>query len=48
LDDPAVKEKLKGIGGDPLPMSPSQFGAFVKKEIDINATLVKASGVQIN
>ena len=48
LEDPAVKEKLKGIGGDPLPMSPSQFGAFVKKEIDINATLVKASGVQIN
>ena len=48
LEDPAVKEKLKGIGGDPLPMSPSQFGAFVKKEIDINAMLVKASGVQIN
>ncbi len=29
-------------------MSPAQFGAFVKKEIDVNATLVKASGVQIN
>ena len=48
MQDPAVKEKLKGIGGDPLPMSPSQFGAFVKKEIDVNAMLVKASGVQIN
>ena len=31
LQDPAVKEKLNGIGGDPLPMSPSQFGAFVKQ-----------------
>ncbi len=48
LQDPAVKAKLAGIGGDPLPMSPSEFAAFVKKEIDVNATLVKASGVQIN
>lgn len=48
LQDPGVKAKLAVIGGDPLPMSPSQFEAFVKKEIDVNAVLVKASGVQIN
>ena len=48
LQDPAVKAKLAGIGGDPLPMKPEQFTAFVKKEIDINAMLVKASGVKIN
>ena len=48
LDDPAVKEKLKGIGAYPLLMSPEEFGTFVKKEVDINATLVKASGVKIN
>ena len=36
------------IGGDPMQMKPAEFDAFVQKEIDINATLVKASGVQIN
>ena len=29
-------------------MKPAEFDAFVGKEIDVNATLVKASGVQIN
>jgi tripartite-type tricarboxylate transporter receptor subunit TctC len=48
MKEPAVVEKLKSIGADPLPMSPAQFGTFVKKEVDINATLVKASGVKIN
>ncbi len=48
LQNPAVKEKLARVGGDPLPMNPGQFDAFVKKEIDVNATLVKASGVKIN
>ena len=29
-------------------MKPAEFDAFVSKEIDVNAALVKASGVQIN
>ena len=45
---PAVKQKLANVGGDPLPMKPAEFDAFLKKEIDINAELVKASGVKIN
>jgi len=48
LQNPAVKAKLTTIGADPLPMAPAAFDAFVKKEIDVNGTLVKASGVQIN
>jgi tripartite-type tricarboxylate transporter receptor subunit TctC len=48
LQHPTVKEKLAGIGGDPLPMKPAEFEAFVSKEIDINAELVKAAKVQIN
>jgi tripartite-type tricarboxylate transporter receptor subunit TctC len=48
LQNPAVKEKLEKLGGDPLPMKPAEFDAFVKKEIDVNGTLVKASGVKIN
>ena len=48
MQNPAVKEKLASIGGDPLPMKPAEFEAFVSKEIDINAELVKAAKVQIN
>ncbi|HXF89728.1 MAG TPA: tripartite tricarboxylate transporter substrate binding protein [Xanthobacteraceae bacterium] len=43
-----VREKLKNVGGDPMPMSSTEFTAFVNKEIDINAALVKAAGVKIN
>lgn len=43
----SVKEKLKNTG-DPMPMTPAEFTAFVNKEIDINAELVKATGVKIN
>jgi tripartite-type tricarboxylate transporter receptor subunit TctC len=48
LDNPAVKTKLANVGGDPLPMSSSQFEAFVKKEIEVNGALVKAAGVKVN
>jgi tripartite-type tricarboxylate transporter receptor subunit TctC len=48
LELPAVKEKLAHAGGQPLPMKPAEFDAFIQKEIDVNAELVKASGVKIN
>ena len=48
LQNPAVKQKLANVGGDPMPMTPAEFDGFVLKEIEINGTLVKASGVQIN
>lgn len=48
LQNPATQQKLGNVGGDPLPMKPADFDAFVHKEIDINAALVKAAGVQIN
>ena len=48
LNDPAVKEKLAKAGGDPLPMKPAEFDAFVKTEIDVNAVLVKAAKIQPN
>lgn len=48
LKTPAVIEKLKNVGGDPLPMTPAEFTTFVNNEIDVNAELVKAAGVKIN
>jgi tripartite-type tricarboxylate transporter receptor subunit TctC len=48
LADPAVKTRLATLGADPLPMTPKEFDAFVEKEIEINAAVVKAAGVKIN
>ncbi len=48
LQEPAVKEKLANVGGDPLPMKPTEFDAFTRKEIDVNAALVKAANIKVN
>jgi tripartite-type tricarboxylate transporter receptor subunit TctC len=49
LQMPAVKAKLEAnAGGEPMPMTPAEFDAFVKKEIDVNAALVKAAGIEVN
>ena len=48
LQQPAVKEKLANVGGDPLPMKPTEFDAFTRKEIDVNAALVKAANIKVN
>jgi tripartite-type tricarboxylate transporter receptor subunit TctC len=48
LKNPAVIARLDKVGAEPMPMSPKEFDAFVRKEIDINATLVKAAGIEIN
>jgi tripartite-type tricarboxylate transporter receptor subunit TctC len=48
LADPGVKERLAKIGADPMPMPVAEFEKFVQREIDINAELVKATGVKVN
>jgi tripartite-type tricarboxylate transporter receptor subunit TctC len=48
LQDAGVKERLARLGADPMTMPPAEFDAFVKKEIDLNAELVKAAGVKVN
>ena len=48
LKNPAVIARLDKVGAEPMPMSPAAFDQFVRKEIDINATLVKAAGIEIN
>ena len=45
--DPAVKEKLANLGGQPMPMTPTQFDQYVRKEIQQNAALVKTIGIKL-
>jgi tripartite-type tricarboxylate transporter receptor subunit TctC len=44
---PAVKQKLANAGGEPMPMTAAEFEGFVRKEIDVNAALVKAAGIDV-
>ena len=48
LDAPAVKEKLAKLGVEPMPLSPAQFDAQVKREIGTYAIFAKAAGMQAN
>jgi tripartite-type tricarboxylate transporter receptor subunit TctC len=42
----AVADKIIALGGEPEPMTPTEFSAFVDKEIAINAEIVKAAGLK--
>ncbi|MPZ38895.1 MAG: tripartite tricarboxylate transporter substrate binding protein [Rhizobiales bacterium] len=48
LKNPAVIARLEKAGAEPMPMSLAQFDDFVRKEIELNAALVKAAGIEIN
>ena len=42
----SVQEKLAKLGSEPMPMTQPEFDTFIHKEIDLNATLVKAAGIK--
>jgi tripartite-type tricarboxylate transporter receptor subunit TctC len=46
LHVPEVVDKIVALGGSPMPMTPAEFDAFVRKEIALNAEIVRASGYQ--
>jgi tripartite-type tricarboxylate transporter receptor subunit TctC len=46
LQEPKVRDKLAALGFDPMVMTPSEFDAFIAKDIAANAALVKAVGLQ--
>jgi tripartite-type tricarboxylate transporter receptor subunit TctC len=46
LETPALKQKLTGLGADPIPMNVSEFAKFVNAEYVMWAPIVKASGAK--
>jgi len=48
LQNPNVVEKFKGQGIEPMPLSPVEFDALIKREIQANIELVKAAGLKFN
>ncbi len=45
---PTVRAKLVQQGVEPFPLTPAEFDALIKKEIEINLALVKAAGIKFN
>ena len=48
LRSPELREKFNALVMDPMPMSPAEFDAFLKKDIQLNTDLVKAAGIEPN
>ena len=48
LQTPAVREKLAGLGAEPMALTSAEFDALVKREIETNTELVKAAGIKVN
>ena len=46
LENASVKEKLAALGVQPMPMTPAEFDAYVRKELEQNKALVKATGMK--
>jgi tripartite-type tricarboxylate transporter receptor subunit TctC len=46
LDLPDVREPLMRLGLSPSPMSPEQFTAFIRREMERNGKIVKALGLK--
>jgi tripartite-type tricarboxylate transporter receptor subunit TctC len=44
---PAVRERLVGVGADPLTMSPEEFTQFIRADIEKWGKLAKAAGIVI-
>jgi tripartite-type tricarboxylate transporter receptor subunit TctC len=47
-ENPSLRERFTGLDVTPMPMTPSEFDALIKKEIADNAVLAKAAGLQPN
>ena len=46
LRNPEVNEKLAKLGIQPMPMSSSQFGDYIRKELEQNAQLATSIGIK--
>jgi tripartite-type tricarboxylate transporter receptor subunit TctC len=46
LQAPKLRDRLAGLGIDPMVMTPKEFDAYVRREIETNAALVRAAGVK--
>ncbi|MDH5535170.1 MAG: tripartite tricarboxylate transporter substrate-binding protein, partial [Betaproteobacteria bacterium] len=46
INSPDLRERLQGLGADPVGNSPEQYAAFIHAEIDKWAKVIKAAGIK--
>lgn len=44
---PELRERLAGLGAEPMPMAPGDFERFVRSEMDDSAKIVKAARISV-
>jgi tripartite-type tricarboxylate transporter receptor subunit TctC len=47
LQSPTVSEKLKSLGADPFKLSPTDFDALVRKEIETNSKIARDANIRV-
>jgi len=47
LQVPAVRDKLKNLGADPMPLTSEQFDAQVRKEIETNTKIARSANIRV-
>jgi len=48
LKDPEVVERIRALGSEPMPMTPSEFAAFTSREIDKWMKVAQTAGAKAN
>jgi tripartite-type tricarboxylate transporter receptor subunit TctC len=48
LKDPEVVERIRALGSEPMPMTPSEFAAFTAREIDKWMKVAQTAGAKAN
>jgi tripartite-type tricarboxylate transporter receptor subunit TctC len=48
LNDPAIQDGMQKLAAEPMLLTPAEFERFIRAEIESNAALVKAAGIQPN
>jgi tripartite-type tricarboxylate transporter receptor subunit TctC len=48
LADAEVQKRMAQLGIDPYRLTPEEFGALIRRELEENAQLVKKAGLKVN
>jgi len=48
LRDPEVVERMRALGSEPMPMTPTEFGAYIKRDLEKWQKVAQAAGAKPN